>query len=182
MRNWQFGGVTKQVADADAVIVSYTAVLGLANESGLTMSSAVKDAWTTRTMREIASIVEDTRQAILAINTAATQLSDDALGTATLEEARQAFAAGKLTEAKDLAAKSRTLRFNIETAQALIDVAVQKQAGFTPNLFTRIGLYGKDPDADLAAAASAMAAGKPEEAIVYAKSAYSAWDGAKKDG
>lgn len=182
MANWQFGGVSKQIADADAVIVAYTEVLGMAAESGLPMGNAVKDAWTTRSMREVAAIVEDTRQTILAIDTAASQLSDDAVGAATLEDAREAFSAGKLTEAKDLAAKSRTMRFNIETAEALVDIAVEKQASFTPNLFTRIGLYGKDPDADLTAAQEAMAAGKPEEAMVHAKAAFKVWDSAEKNG
>ncbi len=182
MEAWQFGGIARQVAEADAVIVSYANILTLASESGLVVGPAVNDSWPTRSLRETASVVEETRQAIVAITTAADQLSEDAVGQATLQEARDAFAAGKLAEAKDLAARSRTLRFNAETAAALISVAVERQATFEANLFTRIGLMGKDPDADLAAAQAAMAADKPEEAIVHAKSAYKAWDGAEKNG
>ena len=179
---WSFSGIAAQITQADGLITTYMAVLKQGEAAGLPPSPAVRDSWSNKTMRETAGLIEDTRQAILTITTAASQLSDDALGTRVLDDAKAKFAEGKLAEAKELAAKSRTLRFNAETAAALIAVAKAKQASFKPSLFTRIGLMGKHPDTELAKAEAAMAEGKPEDAIGYAKSAYKAWDGAQKGG
>ncbi len=180
--NWEFVAVKNAVTEATALVDAYAATLVLIDGAGLPRTTAVQEAWPKSSMKVSAGLIEDIKQAISAIQNADAKLAPDAFGRVKLEEARVKFAEGDLESAEKLASGSLTMRFNTDTAITLIEVAKQTQANFKPNLFTRIGLWGKDPDADLAAAEQAMADGKPEVAIEHAKAAYTAWDGAKKDG
>ncbi len=182
---WTFGAVAGQVAQADAVLAAYRKVVELSATAGLPVTEKVQKAWDTSTIAQIASLVENQRQAIDAIIGTAKELAsepENSPATPKLVAARDKYAAGDFSEAKRLASLAITTFADKGTAEKMLELARTRKSSYKPNLLSRLGLFFVHPDSDLEKAETAYEAGDPSRALGLAKSAYDGWDGATARG
>lgn len=182
---WAFPPVAGQVKDADEVLAAYEAVKADAAKAGLGLPSLAAESWGTKPLAHTAGIVEDQRQAILSIVNSTAELADEPQGSpyrAALAEARARYEAGDFTGARAAASGGVTSAYNDVAATKMIDLAKEKQSGFSAGFFGTIGLMGKDPDGDLARAEEALAAGDGTLALKLSRGAFDTWDDASEDG
>lgn len=182
---WVFEPIASQVAEGDRIIAAYRSATDLAKAAGLATPDAVASAWGKSRLSETARLVEDQRQAVIAIQAAQTQLAEEPPDSPFLEglrEARQRYEHGDFTGARTAAASGVTGRVNAAAAAKLIALAHQKRDTFSPGFFARIGILFTDPDAKLEAAERALAEGDGTRALRLARQAYETWDGASARG
>ena len=182
---WVFEGVAAQVAKGHKVLDSYAEVIEESAAAGLGTPDGVAKAWGKKKLSETLAVVEDQRQAILAITSATVDLAskpDDSVSKQKLAEAREKYSAGDFAGAKSDAANGVTAAYNDVAAAKMIEIAKEKQREYSPDFFGRIGLFFADPDADLKAAEEAAAAGDGQKALKLARGAYETWDGASGRG
>ncbi len=185
LRSWTFDGIADQVTTGETVLDSYRDVVKLAENYRLGPSTAVAKAWGSRTLTQIAAVIEDQRQAIQvyvdALNQLPGQGADSPAGD-QLAESRARYDEGDFSNAKRLAAGSLTTGYNQITAGKMIGVAKDEQASYRASFLSRIGLLFVDPARDLSKAEAAYAAGDPATALTLSRSAYDAWHGAGARG
>lgn len=182
---WIFKPIEKQVADANAVLDEYAAVLDEGAKAGLPATQALLGHWGAEPLAASRQRVDDQRQAIAAIAGATVELANEPEGSAALQQlakAREEYGAGNFVEAERLAAAARTTAFNETASARMLAIAREKQSGFKPSFLTRVGLLFQDPDADLARAEAAYAAGDHAEALRLARAAYTGWTDATERG
>lgn len=182
---WEFGGIAGQVEKVHALLDALATVSALSAEAGLPPSGAVAKVWQTSAMAGLASMIENQRQAIVAISGTAKELTNEPPNSpslARLEEARVAYAAGDFTGAKRLASLAITTLTDKGTAEQLISLAKEKQAAFKPGVLARIGMLFEDPAGDLAKAEAAHEAGDAATALKFSKLAYDGWNEADARG
>lgn len=182
---WVFDPVAGQVAKANKVLDSYAEVVQMSTEAGLGTPDGVSQTWGKKRVSDTAVVVEEQRQAILAILSATTDLgsaADDSTAKQKLAEAREKYSAGDYAGAKAAAAGGITAAYNEVAAGKMIEIAKEKQKSFSPNFFGRIGMFFTDPDGDLAKAEEAYASGDGTKALELARGAYDSWDGATLRG
>jgi len=182
---WVFDPVAGQVAKANKVLDSYAEVLQTSSEAGLGAPDGVARAWGKKKVSETLVVVEEQRQAIVAILASTKELAgepEDSVSMQKLAEAREKYAGGDYAGAKAAAATGVTAAFNEVAAAKMIEIAREKQNTFSPNFFGRIGMFWTDPDADLAAAEQALAAGDGTQALKLSQGAYESWEGATQRG
>ena len=182
---WVFDPVAGQVAKGHKVLDAYAEVVAASNAAGLGTPDGVNKYWGKKKIAETLVVVEDQRQAIIAITSATKELEakpDDSAGKKKLQEARDKYAAGDYAAAKSAAAGGVTAAYNEVAGGKMIDLAKEKQADFKPGFFGRIGLYFSNPDGDLKAAEEALAQGDGEKALKLSRQAYDTWDGATQRG
>jgi hypothetical protein len=153
--------------------------------AGLPQIENVKNAWNTSSIREVAGVIVNQRNALNAIVNSTRVLEHeeaDSPSLQELEEARLKWAEGDLSEATRLGAAAATTSFNEDAAVKMIALAKEKQATFKAGFLGRIGLLWKDPAGDITRAEEAYAAGDPTKAMKLAEGAYKAWDTADKSG
>lgn len=182
---WVFEPVAGQVAEGDRIIAAYRSAAALAAGAGLSVPDAAAVSWGKARLSETARLVEDMRQAVVAIQSAEGELAgepEDSRFRDGVREARTRFEQGDFAGARTAAASGVTGRVNASAAQKLIDLAKEKRDSFSPGFFGRIGMLFENPDAKLAAAEEALAAGDGTRALELARQAYAAWDGASTRG
>ncbi|MCC6268736.1 MAG: hypothetical protein IT300_14295 [Dehalococcoidia bacterium] len=182
---WVFDPVAGQVAKANKVLDSYAEVLALSTEAGLGTPDGVSQSWGKKRVADTAIVVEEQRQAILAILSATKDLesaADDSVARQKLAEAREKYSAGDYAGAKAAAAGGLTAAYNEVAAGKMIAIAREKQQSFSPNFFGRIGMFFTNPAGDLAKAEAAYAAGDGTKALELSRGAYDSWDGATQRG
>jgi hypothetical protein len=182
---WVFDPVASQVQNAHKVLDSYQEVLTLSTEAGLGAPEGVSRSWGSKKVSETQVVVEEQRQAIIAITDAARQLSAEAEDSGPkklLAQAKEKYAAGDYAGAKSSAAAGVTAAFNADAAVKMIAIAKDKQKNFSPNFFGRIGMFFVDPDGQLAEAEQALAEGDGTKALKLSRGAYDTWDGASERG
>ena len=182
---WVFAPVSGQVVKANKVLDAYAEVLALSGEAGLGTPDGVAKVWGNKKVSESLVVVEEQRQAILAITNAAKDLADEPEGSTALKklaEAKEKYALADYSGAKAAAADGVTAAFNEVTAVKMIEIAKKKQDEFSPNFFGRIGMFRADPAGDLAAAEQALADGDGTRALQLSRQAYETWDGATQAG
>ena len=183
--DWQFSSIGSLVTAARSAMDEYAGLAALAADAGLERGTSVADGWAGRSVAQSRQLIADQRQAIIAISQAAAQLAgqpEDAPSMRQLAQARARYATGDFFEAQSLASGSTTTAFNQVAAARLIEIAREKQASYNPSFLGRIGLFFRDPAADLAAAEKAYAAGDPNAALRLAKTSYDGWNGAERRG
>jgi len=182
---WTFGDVAAQAAQVDALLAAYRTVVDLSTAAGLPVTDNVPRAWGSSSVTQIASMVENQRQAVDAIARTAQELAGEAGNSpalANLAAARDRYAAGDFSEAKRLASLAITALTDKGTAGKMLELAKTRQASYKPNLLSRLGLFLMNPGGDLAEAQAAYDAGDSSRALRLAKSAYEGWDGATARG
>lgn len=182
---WVFDPVGGQVAKGNKVLDAYAEVIAASNAAGLGAPEGVNKYWGHKKIAETLTVVEDQRQAVIAISAATKELDakpDDSVAKQKLAEAREKYAAGDYQGAKSAAAGGVTAAYNEVAAGKMIDIAKKKQDEFSPNFFGRIGLFFENPDGTLKAAEDAYAAGDGEKALKLSRQAYDTWDGATQRG
>lgn len=182
---WVFEPIAAQVAEGDRIIAAYRSATDLATAAGLATPDAVATAWGKSRLSETARLIEDQRQAVVAIQAAEEQLSDEPPDSPFLQgvrEARQLYEQGDFIGARTAAASGVTGRVNASAAAKLIAIAREKRDSFNPGFFERIGMLFTDPDAKLEAAERALADGDGTRALDLAREAYETWDGASARG
>jgi len=182
---WTFAAIPGQVTQTDAVLATYRKVVELSAAANLPVTDRVANAWGSSTIAQIASMVENQRQAIEAITGTARELAnepEDSPALPRLAAARDQYAAGEFSEAKRLASLAITTFADKGTAEKMLELARKRQAAYKPSALSRIGLLFMSPDDELAKAQSAYDGGDPSRALGLAKSAYDGWDGATTRG
>ncbi|WP_322795631.1 hypothetical protein [Tepidiforma sp.] len=182
---WVFEPVAAQVAEGDRIIESYRSVAAMAAAAGLSTTSAVADSWGKDRLSETARLIEDQRQAIVAITAAESELAgepEDSPYREGLRKARELYAQGDFAGARSAASSGVTSRLNSEAAARMIELARQEQASFDPGFLARVGMLFTDPEGKLAEAEAALAAGDGTRALSLAREAYDTWDGASGRG
>jgi hypothetical protein len=182
---WQFAGIPDLVAQAGSILDTYTKLYIDQEAVGLGATDRFARAWSTESLKNLAAIVADQRQAMDAITRATKDLAaqpPDSSGQKQLAKARDTYATGNFLEAKRLASTATTAQSNSDSAAKAIELAKAKQTSFSPSFISRIGLLGLDPDGDLAKAQEAAARGDGLTALKLSRSAYDAWDRATADG
>ncbi len=182
---WVFEPVAAQVEQGDQIIASYRSVTALAAAAGLGTPDAAAVSWGRARLSETARLIEDQRQAIIAIQAAESELASEPADSPhrdAVRQARELYEAGDFAGARATAAGGVTARVNADAAARLIELAREKQASFSPGFFGRIGMLFTDPEAKLAAAEAALAAGDGTRALGLAREAYDTWDGATTRG
>lgn len=183
--DWKFSDIARRVDAANGVLDDFEAVQELAGEAGFAPVNVLAGVWHQSATSQSASVVEAQRQTIQVILDAEEQLAGeppDSPAIALLADARAAYADGDMTTAASLAAEAVGRVINVEAARRMLDLARHERDTFTPTLFTRVGMLFHDPDADLAAAEAALAAGDTATALAKSRAAYEAWDGAQSRG
>lgn len=182
---WVFEPIAGQVAEGDRIIGSYRSVTALAAEAGLATPPAVAESWGKARLSETARLIEDQRQAIVAITTAESELAgepEDSPYREGLRKARELYTQGDFTGARAAASSGITSRLNSEAAARMIELARQKQASFAPGFLARVGMLFTSPESKLAEAEAALAAGDGTRALGLARDAYNTWDDAAGRG
>jgi len=182
---WTFDPISGQVAKANKVLDSYAEVLKLSSDAGLGSPPNVAQSWGSDTLSRTSVVVEDQRQAILAILSATDQLASEPEGShgrARLDQAREKYNLGDFAGAKSSAAGGVTTVYNEAAAGKMLNLAREKQATFKAGFLGRIGMLFTDPAGDLAKAEAANAAGDGTTALKLSRSAYDTWDGANRRG
>jgi hypothetical protein len=182
---WQFRGVTSQVAEASKLLDEYGGLVAEANAIGLPQIDNVKNAWNTMSVNGVAGVLREQQNALRAIGNSTKVLeheTEDSPSMKQLGEARAKWAEGDLGEATRLGAAAATTSFNEDAAVKMIALAKEKQATFKAGFLGRIGLLWKDPAGDIGRAEAAYEAGDPTKAMELAEGAYKAWDTADRSG
>jgi hypothetical protein len=182
---WVFGPIAAQVAQADTIIAAYRSATELAAGAGLATPETVAVSWGRARLSETARLVEDQRQAVIAIQAAEAQLAGEPADSPFrqgIAKARELYEQGDFTGARAAASAGVTGRVNADAAAKLIALAKEKQASFSPGFFGRVGMLFTDPEAKLRAAEDALAAGDGTRALELAREAYDTWDGAAARG
>jgi hypothetical protein len=182
---WVFDPVFGQVARANKVLDSYAEVVASSAAAGLGTPTGVAESWGNKKISDTQVVVEEQRQAMLAIIAAAEELKDapaDSIAMRKLVEARDLYAKGEYTAAKSAVANGLTSAFNEVAAVKMIEIAKEKQKSFSAGFFGRFGMMFTDPDADLAKAEQALAEGDGTRALQLSRGAYETWDGASQRG
>ncbi len=182
---WVFDPIAGQVDKANKVLDSYEEVVKSSNEAGLGSPTAVAELWGKARIADTLVVVEEQRQAMLAILLATDQLKDapaDSVALKKLAEARELYASGDYSAAKAAASTGVTAAFNEVTAAKMIAIAKEKQSTFSAGFFGRFGMYRTDPDGELRHAEEALASGDGTLALKLSRHAYDTWDGATQRG
>ncbi len=182
---WVFEPVAGQVAEGDRIIAAYRSASSLAAVAGVRVPDAAAVSWGKARLSETSRLIEDMRQAAVAIQAAETELADepeDSRFREGVRGARSRFEQGDFAGARAAASSGVTGRVNASAAQKLIELAKEKRASFDPGFFGRIGMLFENPDSTLAEAESALAAGDGTRALDLARRAYAAWDEAPSRG
>jgi hypothetical protein len=182
---WVFDPIGSQVDKANKVLDLYAQVLASSTEAGLGTPDGVAKVWGKGRVSDTLVIVEEQRQAILAVLSATKDLEakpEDSTAKKKLAEAREKYSAGDYAGAKAAAAGGVTAAYNEVAAAKMIKIAKDKQASFSPNFFGRIGMFFTDADGKLAQAEKAYAEGDGTAALKLSRSAYDTWDGASQRG
>lgn len=184
LEEWYFSPVAGQVREGEAIVAEYAELLEEMVRAGFTPPTVVPETWGSRPLAETRARVRDQRKAFEALLGARIRLAEEPVPSdqAKLDEAMVAFAAGEFTTATQLAAAAATRAVTGDTAVKLIELAREKRDGFHPNFFQKLGMIGKSPDKDLAAAEEALAAGDTSTALQRAQAAYDGWHGAQSRG
>ncbi|GIW13936.1 MAG: hypothetical protein KatS3mg062_1375 [Tepidiforma sp.] len=182
---WVFEPVAGQVAEGDRLIAAYGSARALASAAGLQVPDAIAVSWGKARLSETARLIEDMRQAVVAIQAAEAQLADEPADSpfrAGITDARTLFEQGDFVGARTAASSGVTGRVNADAAAKLIQLAREKRDTFSPGFFARIGMLFTDPDAKLRDAEAALAEGDGTRALELAREAYETWDGASARG
>ena len=182
---WVFDPVAGQVDRGNKLLDRYQEVLNLSTEAGLGAPEGVAKVWGKKKVSETESVIEEQRQAIIALGEAARELADQPEGSTPrqlLSKARGLYTEGDYAGAKAAAADSVTSAFNEVAATKMIDFAKEKQKDFSPNFFGRIGMFFTDPDKQLSEAEAALEQGDGTKALKLSRAAYDTWDGATQRG
>ena len=182
---WVFDPVAGQVAKADKVLASYAEVVKSSTEAGLGTPPGVAESWGDARIADTQVVVEEQRQAMLAILSATTELKDapaDSAAMQKLAEARELYGKGDYSGAKTAASAGVTAAFNEVAGAKMIAIAKEKQSTFSAGFFGRFGMFGADPDGDLQKAEDALASGDGTLALKLSRQAYDTWDGASERG
>lgn len=182
---WAFDPIAGQVDKANQVLDSYADVIAKSEAAGLGRPEGVGKSWGNKKISETLVVVEEQRQAILAILSAGEQLADaapDSTAARKLAEARELYGAGDYAGAKAAASNGVTSAFNEVAALKMIEIAKQKQSTFSAGFFGRFGLMFSDPAGDLRRAEEALQAGDGTRALELSRGAYETWDGASERG
>ena len=182
---WIFRPIAGQVEDANRVLDEYAGVLEEGARAGLPAVQGLAGHWGSEPLTASRQRVDEQRQAIAAIAGAASELANEPGGSPALQQlgqAREEYAAGNFAEAERLAASARTTGYNEKASTRMLAIAREKQAMFEPSFLTRVGLLFADPDAALARAEAAYAAGDYAEALRLARAAYTGWNDASERG
>lgn len=184
LEEWYFGPVANQVKEGEAIIAEYADLLKDMAPANFPPVTAVAESWAGRPLAETRARVRDQRLAFEAILAERTRLADqpDERDQAKLDEAMAAYVAGEFGKANRLAAEAATRVVTGQTAEQVIALAKEKRDKFHPNVFQKLGMVGKNPEADLAAAEEALATGDTGQALRKAKAAYDGWNGAQTRG
>src|SRR5690606_19793176 len=109
----------------------YETVLGMVSEDGLVMGDDLARAWGNGTIAQSGQLIDNQRQAILAMRQAKVDLAGVPEGTTPwlkLDEARKLFNEGDFNGAKAAAASGVTMIYNDAAAGHWIKLAEEKQA------------------------------------------------------
>jgi hypothetical protein len=183
--SWSFKNISDRVDRADEAITEYLEVVAKESAAGLVPSSAVPDAWADTTIGGIEALIDQQRNVIDNIASAARTIADEPAESPAWEnlaEAKAAYAEGDLDKASLLASEAGAVVYNELASLRMIAAAEATGEAFEENFFKQIGMLWEKPEADLAAAKAASEAGNDEEALNYAKSAYGTWTGAQTRG
>lgn len=182
---WVFDPIAGQVARANQVLDSYAEVVKSSTDAGLGTPAGVAESWGNSKLADTIIVVEEQRQAMLAILSAAKDLTDapaDSVAIKKLQDARDLYAKGDYSGAKSAASAGVTAAFNEGAAGKMIEIAKEKQSTFSAGFFGRFGMWREHPDSDLQKAQEALAAGDGTLALKLSRQAYESWDGASQRG
>ena len=184
LEEWYFGPVPGQVQSAQEVVADYEDIQAEAERLGLPAVNSLVDSWATRPISESAARVSEQAVATDAIFNEMARLArepnDDS--QAKIDEAIEAYSAGDFASAKRLAAESVSVAVSDDAAEKVVQYARDVKESFSPNLFEKFGLLGKNPEAHLLAAEEALVAGDSAQALQEAQAAYETWNGAQSRG
>lgn len=184
--SWNFNAARTDIESARAMLMTYDEVLASATAAGLGATTGFQEAWTTAaSVRDLRRALDSQKNAVQAIADSAEALSAESAGSpslARLDEARTAYTEGRFADASKLASQAVSDTVNLESAGKMLAAADERKASFTSNFITSIGLYGADPDGDLAKAHEAYDEGRGTDALVLATSAYDTWGNAQRNG
>jgi hypothetical protein len=182
---WVFHPVAGQVAQGDAILAAYRSATELAAVAGLQTPDVVAVSWRRARFSETARLIEDQRQAIVAIQAATTELANEPENSPfrdAIRKARELYEKGDFVGARTAATSGVTGRVNSDAAARLITLAKETRDAFNPGFFARVGMLFTDPDATLRQAEEALAAGDGTRALQLARDAHATWDGASARG
>ncbi len=183
--SWSFKSISDRVSRADKLITDYQAVVEKETAAGLAPSSAIPNAWDAYTISQLGQLISKQGNVIDSITGATRTIGDEPADSSAwdnLAEAKAAYAGGDFDEAARLASEAGAVIYNEVASIRMIAVAEATGKDFHENFFKHIGLLWENPEADLAAAKTASAAGNDEEALTLAQSAYETWTGAQTRG
>jgi hypothetical protein len=183
--SWSFKSIEEKVTRAQAALDSYQQMLVSSDGAGLERSSAVAEAWPLETVAGIEGVIIQQTRVIDAIINAGEVIAgepQDSPSWQILGQARIAYADGDLDEASALAADAAEYVYNAYASVQMIAIAEAEKALYKENFLKRMGMLFEDPDADLAAAHEAAAAGESAEAVRLARQAFETWNGAQARG
>lgn len=170
-RTWVIREEEAALLDARAAArASYGRTLALAAD--WTLPRPIRDALRAWQFDAAEQLMADART-VLAQRTALERLAARE-GLVLPSAMRERFEAGSMAEASAEAAAERN---------ALLAIARAGDARASEaDILTNIGMIGEEPEIDLAAARTALAAGDLEDALGAADDAYRAWNGAWQEG
>ncbi|HET7737273.1 MAG TPA: hypothetical protein VFK32_01750 [Tepidiformaceae bacterium] len=183
---WNFRPALTDIEAARALLVAYDQVLADATAAGLGASTGFHEAWATAaSVRDLRRELDNQKNAVQAIGDSAEALASEAAGSpslARLDEARTAYTEGRFVDASSLASQAVSDSVNLDSAGKMLAAADERKAAFTSNFITSIGLFGADPDGDLAKAHQAYDEGRGTDALILATGAYDTWGNAQRNG
>jgi hypothetical protein len=153
-----------------AARASYGRTLALAGDWVLPL--AIRDALRAWRFDDAERLMADARTVVAQRNAVVSMADRD--GLALPEAMRLQFEAGTLAAASATAASERNAMLAIEQAR--------DSRSADDDVLSRIGMLGEQPDADLAAARAALAAGNTDATLASADGASRAWTGAWQEG
>jgi hypothetical protein len=170
-RTWVVRSDEATLLDArTAARASYERTLALAGD--WVLPQAIRDALRAWRFDDAERLMADARTVIAQRNAVVSMADRDAV--ALPEAMRLQFESGALAAASATAASERNAMLAIEQAR--------DSRSADDDVLSRIGMLGEQPDADLAAARVALAAGNTDGTLAAADGAYRAWTGAWQEG
>ena len=159
-----------QLETRAAARTAYEQTLAVADEWALPRQ--VRDALRAWRFDVAQRLMADARTVIAQRN--ALEATAEQEGLTLPGDMRRLFETGSLVEASAMAEQLRAAMVAITTAEA--------SRTSTDDPLVRVGMWGADPEADLAAARTAITTGDPATAVVAADRAYHAWTDAWHEG
>lgn len=150
--------------------VSYERTLALAD--GWTLPRSIRDALRAWQFDAAEKLMADARTVLAQRTAVEARAARD--GLTVPDTMRRLFESGSLADASTEAEAELNAMLSLESA-----IGARHD---DPDILSRIGLLGADPEADLAQAKTAFASGQLDATLVAADAAFLAWDGSWQEG